>query len=667
MRRDSLGFFWTDLPQEPASRQKKVWDPNAPLPIIPETGWEAPKEFPRLDAVKTIAFDTETKDVDLIELGPGFRRGAHMIGCSVATHDRAWYFPFRHEVCKEQNLNPENVIAWIKDQVARPGLLKVGANLLYDLDACSADGIDIEGPFYDVQTTEALLNENRFEYNLDALGRDYTGRGKEEAMLAAWIAEAYGNRSNFREDLWRSPPCLVGFYGEQDARLPLQIRQQQIPLLEADDLMELNEMEQSLIPMLLAMRLRGVRVDLGRAQELEESLTKGIIRLQDRMDEFAGLPIDVDSATSLAAAFDKLGLEYPLTAKTKKPSFVKEWLEHHPSPIAKVITEQRTLKKFRDTFIRGHILGHHTNGRIHCVFNQNKGEGGGAVSGRFSSSDPNLQNIPTRDEEWGVAIRSIFLPDEGCNWAKLDWSQIEFRLVAHYGRGPTAEEVRRRYREDPTTDFHLAVAEMIWPAKAAAMRKAAKSINFGLVYGMGEDTLANEVGIPVEKARPIFAEYHGKMPFIKAGTESLYKEAQTLATSRGYIRTLLGRRRRFHLWEPYGKRAEFVRALPMKEAEAEWGHRIRRAFTHKALNGLIQGSAADLMKKAMVDYWGSAARRVLGAPMLTVHDELDFSEPMDDAGRKALLEVKEIMESAVRLKVPVIADTAWGPDWGHTK
>lgn len=667
MRRDSLGFFWTDLPPDPGTRQKRLVDPNRPLPPIPVTGWTAPKDFPRLDGAKVLALDTETKDPDLLEKGPGFRRDAHVIGLSVATNDRAWYFPMRHEVCPEQNLNPENVLAWARDELTRPGQLKVGANLLYDLDALASEGVEVEGPFYDVQCAEALINENRLHYNLDSLGRGYLSRGKEEAVLARWIKSAY-ETTNYRQELWRAPPALVGFYGEQDAVLPLQIRQQQIPLLDADGLLELNNMEQALIPMLLSMRQRGVRVDLDRAEELNEQLTAEIGVQQNQLNVLAGCSVDVDSAATIARAFDKLGIAYPITAKTKKPSFIKEWLEHHPSEIARKITELRTLKKFRGTFIQGYILDLHVNGRIHCLFNQLKGDDYGTVSGRLSSSLPNLQNIPARDTKWGPLIRSIFIPDDGCDWAKPDWSQIEFRLVAHYGRGPSAEEVRRMYRDDPKTDFHLMVSQLVWGEKRAKeMRRPAKNINFGLVYGMGEETLADQVGITLEEARPIFSQYHAKMPFIKHDEHSLYNEAQSAASSRGYIRTLLGRRRRFHLWEPYGRQADFVRALPLAEAQEKWGYKIRRAFTHKALNGLIQGSAADLMKKAMVDYWRSSARQILGAPMLTVHDELDFSVPKGDAGDKALAEVKEVMEHAVRLKVPVIVDITRGTNWGETK
>jgi DNA polymerase I-like protein with 3'-5' exonuclease and polymerase domains len=664
-----MGFFWTDTPQQEVGSRIVRDRPMAP---IPDTGWVAPKEFPRLDNVRIIGLDTETKDPDLETKGPGFRRGdAHVVGITVATDDRSWYFPMRHEVRPEENLNPENVLAWAKDQLERPGILKVGANLIYDLDALSNEGIQVEGPFYDVQNAEALIDENRLQYNLDSLSQERLGRSKESSVLAQWVWDSYGDK-NYRANIWRSPPCLVGHYGEQDGRLPLLVRQQQLTDLDADDLLDLNDMEQKLIPMLLAMRLRGVRVDIPKFQKLDDQLTLEIQDKQFQLNKLAGCEVDVDAAATIAQAFDTLGITYPLTAKTKKPSFVKEWLENHPAEVARRITQLRTLMKFQSTFVRGYVLNLNVNGYVHCLFNQLRSDDYGTVSGRFSSSLPNLQNIPARDSVWGPLIRSGFIPDPDCEWVRFDWSQIEFRCVAHYGRGPSAEEIRRRYQQDPTVNFHKMVAEMVWKERAETHYKAAKNINFGLVYGMGEALLANNTGMTLEEAKPIFAEYHSKMPFIKAADNSLYKEAQRVASERGFIKTLLGRRRRFHLWEPMWQGRDndsdnTRRALRYEAAKSEWGPRIRRAFTHKALNGVMQGTAADMMKSAMVAFWESGAASVLGAPMLTVHDELDFSKPPGREADEAVKEVKYIMENTVKLNVPVIADLETGPNWGELK
>lgn len=682
MRKDALGFFWTDLPKEPGPRAERV-PVNRPMPPIPDTGWKAPREFPRIEAGEIIGIDTETKDLELLTKGPGFRRGAHLVGVSIAVTDASWYFPMRHEVAPEQNLAPDNVLRWLRDTLGQPGL-KVGANLGYDLDALESENVKVAGPFYDVQIAEPLLNENRFTFELEALGIDYVQRGKTDEALSAWVREAYG-ASNYRQEIWRSPPCLVGPYAEGDANLPLLIRELQLVKLAAEGLLDLCDMEHRLIPMLLAMRQRGVRVNIARAEEMHERLKNEIKEKKARLDELGGCEINFNAADSIANAFDNLGIAYPLTAKTKKPSFTKEWLLHHPSEIAHAITELRTLDKFRSTFVEGYILEGHVNGRIHCQFNQLKSSTDdpsskkrGTVSGRFSSSNPNLQNIPARDSVWGPLIRSLFEPEDGEDWTKFDWSQIEFRMVAHYGRGESAERVRELYRNDPETDFHLMVSELCWPGEAERYRKPAKNINFGLVYGMGIKLLAAQIGIPLEEAEKIFAQYHLRLPFVR----ELAKLVAETASEKGYITTLMGRRRRFDLWEPRwsGKRfdeeddeegeeeaAPKRRALPYDAAVRAFDGRIRRAFTHKALNGLIQGSAADLMKYAMVHYWENFGTCVLGAPMLTVHDELDFSCPRGRAGKRALKDVRDVMENGVKLRVPVIADLEIGANWGSTK
>lgn len=662
MRPDATGFFWNDLPTTRASRGKeaKVDRGNRPLPPIPETGWEAPRDFPRLDSADVIALDTETYDPDLLTKGPGVRRDGHIVGISVATRDKSWYFPMRHTLGR--NLDPENVIAWAKDQLTHKGQLKVGANLLYDLDYLAQAGVHVPGPYWDVQIAEALINENRLTYALDDLAQEYLNRGKESSLLSQWVRDAYGD-TNYRAHIWHSPAELVGPYGEADAALPLLIQRQQIVNLEGDNLLELNDIEQRLIPLLLAMRRRGVRVDLDKARQLESRLQSEIEVQQKTLDTIAGVPVDVGKP---AAAFDALGIPYPLTAKTKKPSFVKEWLEHHPSELAQRITKLRTLDKFLTTFVRGYILDLHVDGRIHCQFNQAKGDEYGTVSGRLSSSLPNLQNIPSRDEEWGPLIRGIFLPEEGEDWIKFDWSQIEFRFVTHYGEGESADRAREMYSTDPRTDFHRMVAQLVWPDAWEHMRRPAKNINFGLVYGMGEVVLSEHAGMSLEEAKPIFAEYHQRLPFIR----DLYNATAAEAKSHGYITTIMNRRRRFHLWEPRYWNAEAERqvGLPLDEAIAKWGgNNLRRAYTHKALNGRIQGSAADLMKLAMVLLWESNVISELGAPLLTVHDELDWSAKRTKAAKAALREVRHIMENCYDLSVPIVADMTSGRTWGEAK
>lgn len=661
MRRDAFGFFWNDTPAETRSGKKVAVGPR-PLPPIPETGWQ-PRDFPNLTAAKLIGLDTETKDLELEEKGPGVRRDGHIVGISVATEDNhAWYFPMRHEL--GINLSPDAVLLWAKDNLTRPNQPKIGTNLLYDLDFLAQEGVNVTGPFYDIQVAEALIDENSPKFSLEYLSHHYLKKGKVTEQVEDWIWRAYGNRT-YRAELWRTPPELVGPYAEGDAINPIQIFRQQLRMLRAENLEQLFDIESALIPGLLAMRRRGIRIDPKKLQQVDDELSQNIIDESRELNSVAGFEVNVDAKEHLVKLFDGLGLPYPRTAPTSRfpngqPSFVKEFLEHHAHPVAQRIVALRKWEKFQGTFIRGYLSKLQVNGRVHCLFNQTRNDEYGAVSGRFSSSLPNLQNIPARDEIWGPKIRSIFLPDEGEELYAPDWSQIEFRYLTHIGVGKSAEWARDMYRKDPSTDFHQWVSEI-----TTIRRKLAKNLNFGLVYGMGENELSRQLGLPLDQAKPIFLQYHERLPFVR----ETYRAASDRASAHGYITTFMNRRRRFNLWEPRysNKDEERETALPQAAAMAKWGPRVRRAYTHKALNAEIQGSAADLMKKAMMDYFASKMASVLGAPLLTVHDELVFSVPRTNEGLEAIAAVKNMMETCLKWSIPIVVDMEHGANWGETQ
>lgn len=659
MRRDAFGFMWEDKPVEGRSSRSEV---VRPIPPIPQNGWK-PKPFPRLEKAKILGFDTETKDPELEERGPGVRReGCHIVGISVATEDgHSWYFPMRHEL--GENLPPENVMRWAQDELTRPGQPKVGTNLLYDLDFMAEAGVQVAGPYYDIGVAEALIDENADGYSLEAIGQRHTGEGKVTSELADWVMEAYGDK-NYRKNIYRTPSNVVGPYAEGDAGLPLRVLAKQLPRLRAENLMRLWEVESGLTGILLAMRRRGVRVDLKKAERLDAQLEKSIAQDAIKLKGVAGFDVNVDAKDDLVRLFDALGLKYPRTAPTDRfpdgqPSFVKEFLEHHPHPVAQQIVALRKWKKFRSTFVQGYILNSHIKGRLHCQFHQTKTDDYGTVSGRLSSSDPNLQNIPIRDEFWGPLIRSLFLPELGEDWYRFDWSQVEYRILVHLARHASAEKARAMYRNDPTTDFHLMVAHM-----TGLDRKPAKNINFGLVYGMGKDEMARQLGVTTEKGEELVNQYHEKLPFVREA----YNDASNRASSQGYIETLLHRRRRFNLWQPRYGNDPRIPGLPLEDAVAKWGPRLRRAYTHKGLNGEVQGSAADLMKLLMYEYWKRQDLvSALGAPLLTVHDELDESVPRTKVAREAARELKNLMENLIELTVPIVADMERGKNWGATK
>lgn len=663
-RFDSIGMFWQDVPTS-----RKRGDIVRPRPPVPETGWRPPTEFPNLSAARVLSFDTETWDPDLEQSGPGWARNrGHVVGFSVGAKDAlgnigSWYFPIRHADTPEDNLDPEHALAWLAE-VMQMDVPKVGANLLYDVGWLAQEGIAVKGPLFDVQHAEALLDE-RARVGLDILAGKYLNEHKQGSLLYQWCSDFYGGpvSDRQRKNIWRAPPSLVGPYGEADAALPLQIMEHQWPLLAREGLLDLFHMECELIPLLVAMRFAGVPVDIPRAEEMYETLGGQCVELNEKIASLVGFHVNVNSGDDLARAFDAMRIPYGRTAPSErnpdgKASFTADFLEAVDHPLGQLVVDVRQREKLRGTFIKSYILDNHVNGIVYGTFNQLRGEGGGTRSGRFSSDTPNLQNIPVRTE-LGKRIRRIFA-DKYLPWRKYDYSQIEYRFLAHFavdkGDG-SADAVRAKYASDPDTDYHQVVHDMILAASGIDLiRGHTKNMNFGLIYGMGEDKLGRSLGVTVAKAKEMFAAYHKGAPYAKATMAACSEEAQVYGT----ITTILGRKSRFDLWEPssYGIKAP---ALTYANALNRYGN-IKRAYTHKALNRRLQGSAADQMKLAMLRCWQGGIFAETGVPRLTVHDELDFIDP---GGKDEAFEaMRHEMETCMPLRVPVRADYEIGPNWG---
>jgi DNA polymerase I-like protein with 3'-5' exonuclease and polymerase domains len=605
-------------------------------------------EFPSLQGQGLIALDLETCDIELKQRGSGAHRGAHIAGVAIATEaGYRNYFPIGHE-CGE-NLPREQVLGWLRAELAQPGP-KVGAHLAYDLGFLQEAGVTVAGPLWDALNAEPLLNENRFSYSLDELAKHYLKRTKRDTPMDAWLVEHFGKR-NPRNHIWRAPPEIVRNYAIGDVEMPIEIFKRQRPLLEAQGLWSLFELESELIPLLVAMRRRGIRVDIDDAERLLTEFTARQRALEDKVHHDTGIVVEVWKAKNIAAIFDRLGIAYGRT-KTGLPNIDKAMLAACEHPIAQEILEIRRLDKLRGTFLQGSILEAHHQGRVHTTFNQLRSDGGGTVSGRFSSTKPNLQFVSKHSEE-GAKVRRLFLADEGQLLYKADYSQIEYRLIAHdaFTAGlPGADRVVEAYRSDPNVDYHQAVADMVGISRARA-----KAINFGLAYGMSAATLCRQLGVDREEGERILARYHERAPFIRPLAQGLSRQAEI----RGEIRTLFNRRRRFPWVFTQNGRDVFT-----------YGNRppySKRAFCYAALNARIQGSAADILKKAMVDIWKSGVCDVIGVPQLTVHDELVGSYPDTPAGREAVAHVKHLMENAVQLAVPLVVDAGVGKNWGDAK
>jgi DNA polymerase I-like protein with 3'-5' exonuclease and polymerase domains len=611
-----------------------------------ELDWNMPTEYPDLTGYKQIAIDLETYDPNLITLGPGWSRNdGYIVGVAIAAGDMSAYFPMRHQ--NGHNLDPKMTMRWLQRQLATPQIDKIMHNATYDAGWLQAEGVTIQGRIIDTMITGAIVDENRLSYSLNNLGKDYIDMRKDERLLRA-AAKEWG--FDPKSEMWRLPPRYVGGYAEQDAVMTLKLWERLRTEIEQQDLWNIWNLETSLIPLMIEMRKRGVRVDLDGAENAKKLLKARTKDLRAQIKNISGVDIDPWASASVERMFQALNLEYPRT-DAGAPSFTKQYLNAHPHEACQMLVRLREFDKADSTFIDT-ILKHEHKGRIHCEFHQLRSDDGGTVTGRFSSSNPNLQQIPARDPEIKSLIRGLFLPEEGCRWGSYDYSSQEPRLLVHWAaslpdtiRHPMVDHIVERYHTE-NVDLHQMVADI-----AGISRKQAKVVNLGIMYGMGKGKLANQLGISAEDAEELLATHHQRVPFVKGLAEIATQQADKYGT----IRTLLGRKCRFHLWEP---KFGYKKPLPLEEARKEYGFALRRAFTYKALNKLIQGSAADQNKQAMAD-----CHREGLVPMLTVHDELCFSVESDAQSAR----ITDIMENGLGhvLKVPSKVDVALTNNWGE--
>jgi DNA polymerase I-like protein with 3'-5' exonuclease and polymerase domains len=645
-----------------AKRKAAPSSGHVQLPLfLPDSSWQPlpPSEWPDFRShAKIIGVDTETHDPNLQAMGPGFiRKDAHVCGVSLAAEDGTKiYLPMRHS---EDNVDPAQALAYVRHQLAgaQP---KCGANLMYDLEALWSEDITINGDLCDIQIAEPMLDEDRKDgYSLEALGRSYLGMGKTESLLDE-AANAFGVSS--KGGMSVLPGRFVGPYAEDDAFLPIRIFELQQKAMHEDDVYRIFEVEQRLQKVLFKMRLRGVRIDVDRASQLSASIQVEEQALVKRINEMSPrFRINPDSSDDIGKALRDLGIYAPQTAAGNW-SIQNEWLQEQPHEICKLLVEARKMRKMRADFI-DKLRDDSVDGRIYSNWQQlrdvdENGKSKGTRSGRIAASKFNLTQVPSRDPRWGKLIRSLFIADEGLEWCKCDYSQQEPRIQLHFAylRGfKGAAEARQRYIDDPATDYHQMVADLVKERTGKDIgRRNAKDINLGSAYGMGRYKLADKLGVTLEAADEILRAYHGGVPYTKELAEDMTRWAQ----KRGFIRTILGRRRRFNEWEPgwfnHGERAVKSEA----EAREKWGSNIQRAYCHKALNGSVQGSAADQIKVAIIQLDDAGL-----CPQVQVYDEINGSY----GDRQQMKQVAEIMSNAIPMEVPFLVEPEVGPSWGETK
>jgi DNA polymerase I-like protein with 3'-5' exonuclease and polymerase domains len=645
----------------------------------------------------TVAVDLETYDPELKTHGSGaIKKKGKVCGIAVAYRDKKFYFPIAH---LNRNLGPRNTWKALNKKIFQnEKVIKVFHNAMYDV--CwirSATGLMPIGPIYDTMIAASVIDENRMRYTLDSLAKDYLGDSKYKHDLAEKSKEEHGI-SDPMSNMHKLPYDLVVDYAEQDVFLTLKLWNKFKGLIKSEvktkskkikTLENIFDIETRLFPCLVDMRFKGVRVDEEKTKTFGKDIEKEKNKILKKIKEETGISVDVWAADSIKPLLDKLGIDdFKVTPKTGRASITKLYLENHTNKYLKMIAEARQLDKLYNTFVSG-ILKHIHEGRIHADINQIRSDSGGTVTGRFSMSNPNLQQIPSKSE-LGSKIRQLFLPEEGHEWASFDYSQQEPRLVVHYALKngfEGAEVMAEAYKKDPKTDFHKIVAEM-----AKITRKQAKTINLGLFYGMGKGKLAKSLELDKEEAEELFDQYHTKVPFVR----KLSKGLQEFAEENKNIFTLEDRFCRFDRWEPINKewnkekgvfeiseykevegKMQIVKSpVPiLKTVEAQnryhadlaknsqksdpncnnFEQHYRPAFTYKALNRLIQGSAADMTKKAMVELYELGI-----VPHIQIHDELCFSIKTAEESKI----IQKTMENSICLEVPNKVDFESGENWG---
>lgn len=664
----------------------------AQLPLFePESSWTPPRisDLPTSWGSGRVGIDTENRDELLTKLGPGVRRGAYIAGISFAIEDGpSFYLPIRHG--GGGNMDPSQVINYVRDCAARFDGILVGANLQYDLDFLEEIGIVFPNVkwFRDIQVADPLINELHMNYSMEHISERWSIKGKDENLLKEALA-AYGYKGrSAKGGIWALPSKFVGPYAEQDARLPLEILRRQEREIERQDLWNVFNLESRVLPVLVKMRRRGVAVDQDRLEYVDSwarAEQQKAIDAANHVHSGRRLSFhDITNSNVLAGVLRELGVTLPKT-RTGKDSVTAAILDALDHPIGEHLRRAKKMSTLRSTFVES-VKEHLTNGRAHCTFNQlrrqkddDTGETEGAAFGRLSSANFNFQNQPARDEEIGPLWRSIYIPDHDKPWAALDYSQQEPRQAVNSAieTGPeaigmaayeSAREAARRYREDPTMDFHQMMADM-----AGIKRKPAKNIFLGLSYGMGGAKLCRDLGLPTvwrlswkegrnrrfkdfetyeeaaakasagrsagfdcrywEAAGPegqaLTDTFDRKVPFVRKMADFMQKTAE----KQGYILTISGRRCRF----------------PQKDdGTFDW--------LHKAFNRRIQGGSADQTKMALVEM--DAAGLYV---QLQVHDEIDGSMTPEEARQGA-----EIMENVYQAHVPFKVDVELGKSWGDS-
>jgi len=579
-----------------------------------------------LAGVRRLAVDTETTNVRPMS--------AELVGISLAWQPgKAFYIPVAGPL-GATTLDVRLVREKLGPVLADADVEKIGQNLKYDLLVLQNAGFELAGPMFDTMVAAHVLDSSRLSYKLDSLAMEYLRH------RCISIEEVIGRGRN-QTTMNAVPVEVVAVYAAEDADVTLRLADILVERLTDEGLNELfHRLEMPLLPVLAEMERYGICVDPEALKRMEAELSGQADQLREHILALAGRPFNVDSPRQLAEVlFSEMGMRVIKSTKTgpsTDSSVLEELAVEHELPAA--VLEYRKLTKLIGTYLSALARCiHPRTGRVHTSFHQ-----AGTVTGRLSSSDPNLQNIPIRTEQ-GRQIRSAFVADAGCVLLSADYSQVELRVLAHFCQDPTLIQA---FLDD--RDIHRIVAAEVFDVPAAEVtaqqRARAKTVNFGIIYGQTAFGLARTLRIPRGEAQDFIARYRARFPQIDEFLASCVAQAK----SQGYVETIFGRRRRI---------TEIDARNPQRRALAE----------RLAINSVVQGSAADLIKQAMLRIAGRIrAERRPSRMLLQIHDELVFEMPADAVDAEREMVVAE-MSGAIDLRVPLKVDVGVGANWLEAK
>jgi DNA polymerase I-like protein with 3'-5' exonuclease and polymerase domains len=611
-----------------------------------------------------------------------------------------------------------------KKILQNPNITKVFHNAIYDVCWMRAEtGKMLKGRIVDTMVAASVIDENRFKYSLDALAKDILKDEKYKYDLQEKTFQwSGGMQKDPMSNMHKLPSHVVKEYAKQDVNLTLRlwnIFDKKLDKVlhtkkngEQKTCRNIFELETRLFPCLVDMKFKGVRIDTQKLEAFGKKLKCRRDNLLNIIKKHTKVNVQLWAANSVKDLLKNQNItNYEKTPKSGMPKLPKDYLKTHANRFLRMLSKAREADKAVNTFIEG-LKGYIHNGRIHADINQIRSDAGGTVTGRFSMSNPNLQQIPAKGY-YGKKMRELFLPEEGHQWGSFDYSQQEPRIVVHYaikhGLSET-QELADKFNSDEA-DFHQIVADM-----ANIPRKQAKSINLGLFYGMGKGKLQAELNLDKIQAKKLFDTYHDKVPFVKELSDNLMgfaKEHRLVFTLEDRFcrfdtyesvnKRWNNKERKFEEWDPEAKEIKNEKtgnityqgdwvAPKLMSKQAAWekfklqfnarskskneggigkveeltnegrktwfAQYFAPAFTYKALNKLVQGSAADMTKKAMVDLYEKGI-----VPHIQIHDELCVSIK-DEATR---ITVQETMENAIQLKINNKVDCKTGPNWGTIK